>query len=46
MIAVIHKLLQQLAMWVIWNVPIGAAAPHVFAFALGSKEVLKKDSSS
>ena len=45
MIAAAHNLLQQLAMWVVWNIPIGAAAPYVFAFALGSK-MLKKSSNT
>lgn len=29
--------LRRFAMWLVWNVPLGALAPHVMAFALGAE---------
>ncbi len=31
------RLLRRAAMWLVWNVPLGPLAPHVFGFAIGSK---------
>ena len=33
---ILLKPLQSFAMWLVWNVPLGRFAPHVFAFAMGS----------
>lgn len=30
-------LLQRIAMWAVWNVPLGRFAPAVFGFAIGRK---------
>lgn len=35
------KMLRWLAMWILWNVPVGKLAPHLLGFALGSKPTLK-----
>lgn len=29
--------MKSIAMWLVWNVPLGRLAPHVLAFALGAK---------
>ena len=31
--------LRQVAMWLVWNVPLGRFAPLVMGFAMGSKPV-------
>ena len=33
---ILLKPLQSFAMWLVWNVPLGRFASHVFAFAMGS----------
>jgi hypothetical protein len=30
--------MRKIAMWIIWNVPVGFLAPHIFAFAIGCKK--------
>ena len=33
------KQLRSLAMWMVWNVPLGWIAPHVMSFAMNSRAV-------
>lgn len=33
--------MRRFAMWLVWNVPLGRLAPHVMAFALGTKNYKK-----
>ena len=33
------KKLRTLAIWLVWNVPLGPLAPHVLGFGLNSKPV-------
>ena len=33
--------MRRLAMWLVWNVYLGPFAPHVFAFAMKSKNIKK-----
>lgn len=35
--------LRRLAMWIVWNVPCGRLAPHLFAFAIGAKSYRRVD---
>lgn len=37
MIILFNRWLRSVAMWLVWNVPLGAAAPHVFGFAMGAE---------
>lgn len=41
MITFIDRELRRFAMWLVWNIPLGRAAPHVFGYAVGAKPVLK-----
>jgi hypothetical protein len=34
-------MLRKLAMWAVWNLPLGRYAPQVFGFAVGSKKYIK-----
>lgn len=38
------SMLRELAMWVVWNVPCGRLAPHLFGFAMGSKPIKVEES--
>jgi len=31
------KYFRKIAMWVVWNIPVGKYAPTLFGFAIGSK---------
>jgi len=31
------SMLQKIAFWLAWNVPLGRLSPHLFAFAIGCK---------
>jgi len=33
---------RSLAMWMVWNVPLGRLAPHVMGYAMNSKPCVKK----
>lgn len=35
----VMKMLRGIAMWLVWNVPLGRFAPHVFKFAIGAKKM-------
>lgn len=34
--------MRRIAMWLVWNVPLGRFAPAVFGFALGAKHRKEK----
>lgn len=36
---IVMCLARRFAMWLVWNVPLGRAASHVFGFAVGAKEM-------